>query len=374
MAQNTKRITLVIHNLAMGGAERVVTLLANHLVEHGNQVRLICMDDGRTPPFFPVAPRVTMDYLGLIWDSRGFYEALTSKLVRLRALRAAIRRSEPSVVISFIDTMNIRVVLATTGLGIPVLVRECTYPAGRSLGRGWEFLRAVAYRRAQSVVAFNRCVLECFSKGIQNRGCVISDAITIPPAYRGRALKAPSAGKKQTVIGLGRLHPIKGFDLLITAFAAVCQRFPDWSLEIWGEGGERANLERLARELNVSDRVRLPGLTNNPAGCLAAADLFVLPSRVEGFGQALGEAMACGLPVLSFACPSGPPEIIRDGVDGILVPSGDVSALAHGMERLMGDETLRRKLATRAPEVLDRFSLENVMGNWERLIERVALK
>jgi glycosyltransferase involved in cell wall biosynthesis len=163
----------------------------------------------------------------------------------------------------------------------------------------------------------------------------------------------------------------KGFDLLLEAFARIAKLHPSWSLTIWGEGPERKSLDALACKLAINDRVSLPGNTHEPLRQLAAADLFVLSSRVEGFPNALTEAMSMGLPVIATDV-GAVSEIVEDGVTGMLVPPEEVDSLATAMDRLMADEAQRCSLGGRAPEVLERFSLESVMEMWDDVVESVT--
>ena len=173
------------------------------------------------------------------------------------------------------------------------------------------------------------------------------------------------------MVAIGRLVDQKGFDLLLDAFAQLAAEYPDWSLMILGEGPLRVELVARARAFNLEQQVHFPGEVADPFPILREADLFVLSSRFEGFPNVLCEAMACGVAVISFDCPSGPAEIIRHGVDGILVPPGDVPALVAALDHLMRHQDERERLASRAPEVVKRFSRDKVLLLWEQLFEDV---
>src|SRR6185437_12022720 len=144
-------------------------------------------------------------------------------------------------------------------------------------------------------------------------------------------------------------------------------RYPDWQLKVLGEGPLKERLQAQARDLQLEDRVEFAGALADPFPVLRAADLFVFSSRFEGFGNALCEAMACGVPAISFDCPSGPSEIIRHGIDGVLVPPEDVTALASAMDDLICDATKRETFARRAADVLNRFGVDGVLSMWDRV-------
>jgi len=155
----------------------------------------------------------------------------------------------------------------------------------------------------------------------------------------------------------------------LEAFARIALRHPDWSLTIIGKGPLQRKLQEQSAALDLGARVHFVGELTDPFPMLRAADLFVLSSRFEGFGMALAEAMACGLPVVSFDCPEGPRDIIHDGVDGILVPTEDINALATALGRLMNDPRERARLGTEAATLLTRFGPEPVLSIWQDMFD-----
>lgn len=358
---------MVISSLSCGGAERVMSVMANYWSQRGETVTIITIDS-KDLDFYPLHPGVKRIALGLSRPSYGLWSALQNNIIRVYRLRMAIQAVQSGVVISFLYPTNVLTLIASLGLRVPVIVSEHTDPAQNNMGVLFSILRRMMYPLANTVVVLTE-KLRSWAEHVAkyNNVCVIPNpvSLSIPDNKCG-----PPSSKDQNfkVLAMGRLASEKSFDLLIRAFAKVAPAYPDWRLIILGEGERRSDLEGLARDLRIKDRVEMPGRIKEPLSHLMDADLFVLSSRYEGFPMALLEAMACGLPVISFDCPIGPREIIRDGIDGILVPPDDVDALASAMDKLMKNPTERQSLGLRALEVQERFSLEKIMGMWDRVL------
>lgn len=364
------RITLVISSLSAGGAERVMSSMANYWAGKRHEVSLITLAKKETD-FYPLRQEVKRIDLDLESVSVNNFGAIRTNFYRIKALRHWIQSCRSEVIISFIDKMNCLTLVATLGLNLPVIVSERVDPRYHGIGRLWSSIRRVTYPTAAQVVVQTKAVAD-WASGFLNKKlvCTIPNPINIA---QSKSVQRPGH-LKHSIIAMGRLVPQKGFDLLLKAFAEVSKTHPEWSLSIVGHGPEFNGLQRLGKELGLKGNLFFLGAVADPFPFLRGADLFVLSSRFEGFPNVLLEAMACGIPVISTNCPSGPGDIIRPGIDGMLVPSEDIEELASAMDLLMSNETERQRLGARATEVTERFGLEKIMNMWEEVIKRVAGK
>ncbi len=363
------RITVVTNAYGCGGSERVVALWCQGFVDRGHQVTVVNMARHENMGFFPIPPQVGVVSLDMMQTSQNPLQALVATVKRFIKMRKTILRSKPDRVITLYPQLNVLMIAALTGTGIPVYVSEHNDPKLCANGEIWETLRPWVYPRAAKVVSVSQGVDRAFSQIPSHKRTIIYNPVT-PQVPRGPLPKIAGADPNRPwMVSMGRLCHQKGYDLLIPAFAKIAARYPDWQLVILGEGADRAKLETLRDELGMHDRICLPGVVQDVAAVLHQAKLFVMASRFEGFGMAHCEAMSCGLPLVATDCDSGPREIVRHNVDGLLVEPNSIEALVKGLDTLLADPALRQQFADRAPEILERFGMERVMEDWTRVMQ-----
>ncbi len=364
-------MTLVVSNIRGGGAPFAAVNWANAWKSRGHDVTILIIhpDEGMGNDYH-VEEGVDIFRIDLmdkpVPNKLSAFKQIVTNLYRLRQ---AVRKTRPDVALCFFEPLNVRVLMACFGLSFPVIVMEQTHPKQISFGKFWESWRKRIYPTAAAHVNLTQAACEWCRDEFK----VGTHAVIPNPVLPVAAHADFSGGGRKRAIAAGRFVEQKGFDMLIAAFAGIAEDNPDWELVIYGDGGNRGAMEREISRLGLRDRILLPGWTSEMPARMAEADMFVLSSRYEGFGNVVAEALAVGLPVVSFDCESGPGEILRHEVDGLLVPPLDVEALAQGMKRLMQDDALRIRLGSRALEAQERFSVERTMQLWDALFRRIGL-
>jgi glycosyltransferase involved in cell wall biosynthesis len=375
-----KKIVYLTPALYMaGGVERVLTLKANYFVEHfGYDITIILTEGKGKRLFYPLSEKIHVINLDI-----NFEDLWTCSFVKKIIVYLKKQRKYKKLVGK--ELMRIR-----PDITISLLRREINFindikDGSRKIGE--LHVNRANYRNFETndsnfiktlFAKFWMCSLVSKLKKLdqfvvlteEDRSawpelhnlCVIPDPLSFVPIQHSQLTE-------KRVVAVGRYVYQKGFDLLLQAWATVERKHLDWQLAVFGDG-DRTSYEQQIRDLEIDDRrCHLNGPTLDIQQEYVNSSLFAFCSRFEGFGMVLVEAMACGLPVISFDCPCGPKDIVRDGEDGLLIENGNVDAMAAAMTSLMSDDALRLSMSRAGKKNVQRFSMERIALRWKAIFE-----
>lgn len=362
-----------------GGVERVLTLKANYFAEHyGYDITIILTEGSDKPLFYPLSDKINVINLNIdfeeLWSCsfvKKIFVYLKKQYRYKKLLKKELFRLRPDITVS----------LLRREINFINDIKDGSKKVGelhvnRSNYRNFENNESNLIKSLFSKIWMKNLLghLRYLDKFIVlteedreqwpelNNAVKISDPLTFFP-------KQPSSLKRKRVIAVGRYVYQKGFDLLLQIWSKIEKDNPDWELFVFGTGN-RSYYELLKKKLNIDDnRCHLEGPSPNIQEEYLNSSVFAFTSRFEGFGMVLVEAMACGLPVVSFDCPCGPRDIITDKEDGILVKNGSVADFVLALNKLMRDESLRIQMSVLGRKNVERFKIEYIAEQWKSLFD-----
>jgi glycosyltransferase involved in cell wall biosynthesis len=350
-----------------GGAERVVSLLANSLATEENTVSLLTIVGGES--FYPLKENVVYKSIGASISKKNFFIRAISKAVffpkALIHIHRELKRGKYDVVISMLPETDILVGLCKTfGLKFRHVCSERNDPTKRSRLR--LFILSRIYKKSSLFVCQGKRVFDFYKKVPENVKCVI------PNPVDGAGLPERTDNITKRIVAVGRLDAQKNFPLLINSFTRVAKHFPDYKLDIYGEGTERKTLEALIARNNMQEKIVLNGAKKNVKELISDAELFVMSSNYEGFPNALLEAMAIGLPVISTDFPTGIASELISNENGIVVPTGDEDAMVKAIEGLLSNKDLAYLMGKNNREKCKNYYVENIIKEWKDKIASIT--
>lgn len=367
------RILFFIYSLQGGGAERVGSRLCNHWVESGHEVTVVTQS-GIDTDGYSLLPNIRRASLGTAALSSNKVAAVLSNVNRVFRLRAQIKRIQPDVVISFMPESNVLNVLASFGLKHGTVICERTYPPSEPVPLHWGFLRKRLYRFADQCAAQTKVAADWLNTHCGCNAQVIPNASYWPlpeeqPAVNPDKLTTPA---QKVLLTVARLHPEKGIDRLIEAFALIANQHKDWVLVIGGDGPHEQELRNLVKSLELTKQVIMLGRVGNVATWYQRASLVALTSHYEGFPNLLVEAMSCGTPCISVNCLAGPSDIVRHEHNGWLVdeqPGEDFEkTFSKALSEAMDNEQSLAEYGKQALACRELFGPEKVHSAWQELL------
>ena len=356
------KICFFIGNMShAGGTERVLATVANGLSGRGYSVFVVSLwGEGQT--FFPLSEEVNLYWLQ---EKAHPFDVIG----QLGCLSAILTREKPDFLV------DVDIILAFYSFFLKkrnpgiywVSWEHFNFYHPFEKNRLLRILaRRIVCRSADELIVLTDGDEENYRRNMKMKSGITR--IYNPLPYREKAIRRT---EEPVILAVGRLTGVKGYDLLIRSWKLLESDYPDWSVIVIGEGEDRRILEQLSKEEGLA-RLYFIGERDPVEEYYEKAAFLVLPSRGEGFGMVLIEAMYYSLPVVSYSCESGPAEIVEDGETGFLVEPGDTVAFARKMEVLIRDKELRRKMGERAQRSVGRFDREEILNQWERMLESLS--
>lgn len=352
------KVIFVIVSMAGGGAERVISILANRFIKKGIDVSIV-MTAGDAVAY-ELDPKVELFCAGGTTGG-----SMLKRLQRIGNMRRFFKQSKDSVIISFGPGTSFFAVLADMFLKHPFVISERNDPAACPHPK----LRNLVYRRGDRIVYQTQEAMKCFPQALQKKGCVIPNPLKegLPKAYTGE--------REKTIVAVGRLEKQKNYALLIEAFAAFHQKYPEYTLHIYGKGSLQEELEKQAKKLSISENIVWEGFQTDVLSKIEKAGMYVISSDYEGISNAMLEAMAIGLPVVATDCPIGGAAMcIQNGINGLLVPCKDKDALTDALLKLADNQKLADQIGIEATKVRENFAEETISNLWIEQIEKALKK
>lgn len=357
------KIVFLNHSISGGGAEKVTMLLSGKMVERGYEVTL--MTNLFKPFAYDFDERVDRRPL---FRNKKEWSSHFSLFYMIRNVRKMLKDERPDVIIGVLPLMNLVAVIAAIGTGVKVIVSDHT-SFDRPLNPHIRFIRSFVYRFADAVTVLTQVDYDFLGKRLPRK-------VVMPNPLAYPCVEMLDGPRRKNILAVGRLDvwKVKGFDLLIEAWAQIADRYPEWILEIAGDGTEKSKneLQEIAKNNHVENRIRFLGFRKDIDTVMRESSIFVLSSRIEGFGMVLIEAMSQGCACISFDDGGRQSEIIRSDEEGIIIKEHNTQELAKKIEFLIKNISRRVEIASNGVNRACQYDLRPISNKWISLIEKIT--